>query len=78
MKDLNRFEYLQLAAALMPEAEKIRLIKESTNPEDPYLFLSRGIWSLAKSIRSEYNSFYEFTSDKEFDLNSPIEKHKGK
>lgn len=59
MKDLNRFEYLQIAAALMPEAEKIRLIQQSNEAIDRYQLLSKGLWDLANSIREEYCARYE-------------------
>lgn len=79
MKDLNRFEYLQIAAALMPEAEKIRLIQQSNEAIDRYQLLSKGLWDLANSIREEYCARYENkTAESEFDLPSPIEKNQEK
>ena len=48
MKDLNRFEYLQLAAALMPEASK----------SQDYDILAHELFELAKAIRSKYHERY--------------------
>ncbi|THA09416.1 hypothetical protein [Rodentibacter pneumotropicus] len=75
MKDLNRFEYLQLAAALVPESKKEELLKKPEEMSDPYALLSQELWVLAKSIRDEYYSRYDNkTGEEEFDLLMPIEK----
>lgn len=64
MKDLNRFEYLQLAAALMPESQK------SAN----YDVLAHELFELAKAIQAEYINRYRYEGDGQFELLNHVER----
>ena len=54
MKNLNRFEYLQLAASLMPESSK----------SSDYDVLAHELFELAKAIQLEYEARYRQTASR--------------
>ena len=64
MKDLNRFEYLQLAASLMPE---------NTKTQD-YNVLSDELLELAKAIKAKYDERYRYDDPDSFDILNHFEK----
>lgn len=64
MKDLNRFEYLQLAASLMPENAKTQ----------DYNVLSDELFELAKAIKIKYDERYRYDDPDSFDILNHFEK----
>lgn len=64
MKDLNRFEYLQLAASLMPESAKTQ----------GYNVLSDKLFELAKAIKTKYDEHYRYDEPDSFDILNHFEK----
>ncbi|OOF39060.1 hypothetical protein BKK47_07530 [Rodentibacter mrazii] len=63
MRDLNRFEYLQLAAALMPEESK---------PLN-YDVLAHELFELAKAIEVEYQARYRYDESDSFKIQNHLE-----
>ncbi|WP_315569593.1 hypothetical protein [Haemophilus parahaemolyticus] len=64
MKNLNRFEYLQLAASLMPESSK----------SSDYDVLAHELFELAKAIEREYKSRYAYEGPEAFELLNHVER----
>ena len=64
MKNLNRFEYLQLAASLMPESSK----------SSDYDVLAQELFELAKAIQLEYEARYRYDDSANFELLNHVER----
>lgn len=74
MRDLNRFEYLQLAAQLLPKKEIIAR-NQDIPLEQLYEILSDEMFLMAKIIRENYQARYRYEGEADsFNLSNHIDR----
>ncbi|MFZ7239762.1 hypothetical protein ACLSYN_01615 [Avibacterium avium] len=65
MKKLTRFEYLQLAASLLPTEQ---LFDKNKSTDIEYDYLAEQLFKLAEAIELRYEARYRYTTEDDFAL----------